>query len=317
MHIIKDINDFEYDKKSVVTVGTFDGVHLGHLEIIEKLISIKKEKGLRSIVITFEPHPQVVLRNKTKDIKILSTLDEKLYIFKSLGIDIVYVINFTKGFSNTTAEEFYKNYLIDKIGLNDLVLGYDHMFGKNREGSFETLKILSQKYEFTVDKIDEFKIDGEHISSTVIRKLLDEDGNVRKVKRILGRYFSLEGEVVEGKKLGKDLGYPTANIEIFSEFKLIPKIGIYAVSIELDRKLHFGMMSIGKNPTVSSDDSIKLEVNIFDFDKDLYGKIITVNFIDYIRDEKKFESLEELKKQMSFDKEISLKRINEINNINN
>ncbi|MEO8209186.1 MAG: bifunctional riboflavin kinase/FAD synthetase [bacterium] len=317
MQIIKDINDFEYDKKSVVTVGTFDGIHLGHLEIIEKLNSIKKEKSLRSVVVTFEPHPQIVLRNKAKDIKILTTLDDKLYIFKSLSIDIVYVINFTKEFANTTAEDFYKNYLIDKIGLNDLVLGYDHMFGKNREGNLDTLKILSQNYDFKVDKVDEFKINGEHISSTVIRKLLAEEGNVDKVRRILGRYYSIEGKVVEGKKLGKDLGYPTANIEVSSGLKLIPKIGIYAVSIEIDGKLYSGMMSIGKNPTVSFDDSIKVEVNIFDFDENIYGKIIKVNFINYIRDEKKFDSLEELKKQMSLDKEVSLKQITEINNINN
>ncbi len=305
MQVIKDINEIEYDKKSAVTVGTFDGVHLGHKEIIAKLISIKDTKGLRSIVVTFEPHPQIVLRNKTQDIKILTTLEEKLEIFSEMGIDMVYVINFTKEFSETTAEDFYKNYLIDKIGLNDLVLGYDHMFGKNREGNFETLKTQSAKYDFNVDKVEEFKVDGEHISSTAVRHLLADQGNVKKVRNILGRFYSIEGKVVEGKKLGKELGYPTANIELYNQYKLIPKTGIYAVEVIVSDKQYFGMMSIGKNPTVSNDESIKLEVNIFDFNEDIYGQNIKINFIDYLRDEKKFESLDALKRQMALDKENS------------
>jgi len=308
MQVVRDIREIQYDKKSAITVGTFDGVHLGHKKIIEKLNSIKDSKKLRSIIVTFEPHPQIVLKNRAKDIKILTTLDEKLEIFEQLKIDITYVINFTKDFANTTAEEFYKNYLIDKIGINDLVLGYDHMFGKNREGNFDTLKVLSEKYYFTVDKVDEFKFEGEHISSTVIRNLLNE-GNVKKVSLILGRYYNIKGKVIEGRKLGKELSYPTANIEISDEYKLIPKIGIYAVSVELNGSLHYGMMSIGKNPTVTDDDNIKLEVNIFDFAENIYEKEIKIDFIDYLRDEKKFDSLENLKKQMSQDKEDSLKII--------
>ncbi len=310
MQVIRDISVFKFDKRSAVTVGTFDGVHKGHLEIIEKLNNIKKEKALRSIVVTFEPHPQIVLRNRSTDIKVLTTPDEKLGLFEQLNIDIAYIIHFTKDFANTTAENFYKNYLIDKIGLNDLVLGYDHMFGKNREGNFDTLKTLSSKFDFTVDKVEEFKIDGEHISSTVIRRLLADEGNVKKVSNILGRNYSLGGKVVEGKKLGKELGYPTANILPSSGFKLIPKIGIYAVESEVNDRTYPGMMSIGKNPTVTDDDSVKLEVNIFDFDEDIYGKDIRVNFIDYIRDEKKFDSLEDLKKQISIDKESSLSILN-------
>lgn len=310
MQVIKDINDISYEKKSAVTVGTFDGVHTGHKEIIEKLNSIKDTKGLRSVVITFEPHPQIVLRNKTQDIKILTTLEEKLDIFRELGIDMVYVINFTKDFSETTAEDFYKNYLIDKIGLNDLVLGYDHMFGKNREGNPDTLKTLSEKYDFSVDKVDEFRIDGERISSTVIRHLLEDQGDVKRVKKILGRDYSIEGKVVEGKKLGKELGYPTANIEISNQYKLIPKIGVYAVEIIFNNDGYSGMMSIGRNPTVTDDDSIKLEVNIFDFCENIYGKNIKINFIEYLRGEVKFDSLEDLKKQMSLDKEHSKKIIN-------
>lgn len=313
MQVFRDIDDFQYDKKSAITVGTFDGVHLGHRKIIEKLNSIKDSKELRSIIITFEPHPQIVLKNRAKDIRILTTLEEKLEIFEELKIDITYVINFTRDFANTTAEEFYKNYLIDKIGINDLILGYDHMFGKNREGNFDTLKILSENYHFTVDKVEEYKFEGEHISSTVIRNLLNE-GNVKKVSLILGRPYSIKGKVVEGRKLGKGLGYPTANIDISDKFKLIPDIGIYTVSIELDSSLYFGMMSIGKNPTVTDEDIIKCEVNIFDFDENIYGKDIKINFIEYLRNERKFDSLEDLKKQMNCDKEKSLKIINTLTN---
>lgn len=314
MQVINDINEIKYDKKSAVTVGTFDGIHLGHREIIEKLNTVKAAKGLRSVVITFEPHPQIVLRNKTGNIKILTTLEEKLDIFSEMKVDIVCVINFTKEFSETTAEDFYKNYLIDKIGLNDLILGYDHMFGKNREGNFDTLKMLSEKYDFTYDKVDEFKINGEHISSTVIRNLLSENGDIKKVRRILGRNYSLEGKVVRGKKLGKELGYPTANIEVSNRYKLIPKTGVYAVEVMLEGKKYSGMMSIGKNPTVTDNQSIKLEVNIFDFDEDIYGKKIRVNFIEYIRDEEKFNSLDELVKQLDKDKESTIKLINETEN---
>jgi riboflavin kinase/FMN adenylyltransferase len=306
MQIIRDINGFEFDRKSAVTVGTFDGVHSGHRKIIEKLKSVSETKGLRTVIITFEPHPQIVLRNRTNDIRILSTKEEKLEIFRSLGIDIAYVIDFTKEFSETTAEEFYKNYLIEKIGLSDLVLGYDHMFGKNREGNFDTLKDLSHRYNFTFDKVDEYRFNGEHISSSVIRKLLREDGDVKKVSSILGRNYSIEGKVTEGKKLGRELGYPTANIETENKFKAIPAKGIYTVEAEVDFDLYEAMMSIGTNPTVTDDDSVKLEVNIFDFDKDIYGKNIRINFIERIRDEKKFSSLEELKKQLSEDRKTSL-----------
>lgn len=313
MRIIREINEIDFDGKTAVTVGTFDGVHRGHRKIIEKLNSVKEAKGLRSIIVTFEPHPQIVLRNRTHDIKILSTLEEKLEIFESLGVDIAYIINFTKDFSETTATEFYRKYLIKGTGLSDLILGYDHMFGKNREGNFDTLKELSLNYGFTVDKVDEFKYDGQHISSTIIRDLLQNHGNVKTVRNILGREYSLTGTVTEGKKLGTVLGYPTANIITENPFKLIPKIGIYAVKAEVNGNTYSGMMSIGRNPTVADEDSVKLEVNIFDFSEDIYGETIKVRFLDYIRDEEKFGSLEILKNQLSEDKKTTLKIINKAN----
>lgn len=310
MKVVRDLNETEYDKKSVVTVGTFDGVHSGHGKIIDKLTSVKKSKGLRSVLITFEPHPQIILRNRAKDIKILTTLEEKLELFKDRSIDIVYVINFTKKFSETTAEEFYNRYLIERIGLNDLVLGYDHMFGKNREGNFETLKALSERYDFTVDKVDEYKIDGEPVSSTIIRHLIEE-GSLEKVGIMLGRNYSIGGTVIDGKKLGSKLGFPTANIKVDSEYKLIPKSGIYTVEVFIGSEKYNGMMSIGINPTVSEDFKIKLEVNIFNFNKNIYGKKIIINFISYLRDELKFDTIDELKDQLHLDRENSLKIINE------
>ncbi|HAY33747.1 MAG TPA: bifunctional riboflavin kinase/FAD synthetase [Ignavibacteria bacterium] len=301
MKIIKDINDFSFDRKTALTVGTFDGVHLGHRKIIDKINSVKTSKNYRSVLITFEPHPQIVLKNRGKDIKILTTLDEKLEIFRDLGIDITYVINFTKEFSETKAEEFYVNYLIKKIGMSDLILGYDHMFGKNREGNFDTLTVLSKEYDFNIDKVEEYKPEGQHVSSTAVRHLL-ESGETIKAAALLGREYTLTGTVVEGKKLGRELGYPTANIQPDSEFKLIPAIGVYAVTAETDGNEYFGMLSIGKNPTVTDDESIKIEVNLFEFDREIYGNKIKIKFTEYLRKEMKFDSVNELKVQMANDK---------------
>lgn len=309
MIVARSLEELKFDKKSIITVGTFDGVHLGHQEIIKILNSVKQNKGLRSVIVTFDPHPQIVLRNKDKDIKILSTTDEKISTFESYGIDLVYIINFTKEFSQTPAREFYIKYLINGVGMTDLVLGYDHMFGKNREGNFDTLAEMAKEFDFNVDKVEEFTFNGAHISSTEIRNFL-QSGEIEKANNLLGREYSIEGEVIHGDKRGKKLGYPTANIKISSDYKLIPKKGIYAVSVEVDDIKRNGMMSIGVNPTVSNSENIKLEVNIFDFDKDIYGKKIKVNFIDYLRDEQKFNSLEDLIEAMASDKEKVLNKLN-------
>jgi riboflavin kinase/FMN adenylyltransferase len=312
MVVARSLEELEFDKKSIITVGTFDGVHLGHQEIIKILNSVKQNKGLRSVIVTFDPHPQIVLKNKDKDIKILSTTDEKIKIFESYGIDLVYVINFTKEFSQTPAREFYINYLINGVGVTDLVLGYDHMFGKNREGNFDTLTEMAKEFDFNVDKVEEFTLNGAHISSTEIRNFL-LSGEIEKANNLLGREYSIEGEVIHGDKRGKELGYPTANLKV-DEFKLIPKNGIYAVSAEVDdvkgNGKHNGMMSIGVNPTVSDNNNLKIEVNIFDFDKDIYGKKIKINFIDYMREEQKFNSLEDLIEAMASDKRKILNKLN-------
>ena len=310
MKVIREKENFDYDKNSVITVGTFDGVHLGHKKIIEKLNDIKRLRKLRNVVVTFEPHPQIVLKNRTNNIKVLTTINEKLRLLENLGIDFVYIINFTQEFANKSAEEFYKTYLIDKIGMSDLVLGYDHKFGKGRQGNIDTLRKLSEKYNFQFHRIEEFRIYKEFINSTAIRNLI-KDSDVKKASLLLGRKYSIEGKVTTGDKRGKQLGYPTANLELLSSDKLLPKTGVYLVSIEIKDTLYYGMMNIGHRPTISENNKVVLEVNIFDFDKDIYNNIIRVNFLERIRDERKFNTLEELKKQLLADKEYSLNRINE------
>jgi len=310
MITIRDFKEIEHDVKSVVTIGTFDGIHLGHRKIFDKLIEVSQNKSYRSIAVTFDPHPQIVLKNRSHDIKLLTTLEEKIEIFNSVGIDIAYIINFTLEFSKTQPEKFFEDYFINGTGLGELVVGYDHMFGKDREGNFETLNKLSKKYGFNVHNVEEFKFENVQVSSTTIRHLLEDKGDVKQVSKLLGRNYGFEGKVIEGKKIGRELGFPTANIEVLSGFKLIPKKGVYAITADIDNITYAGMMSIGLNPTVTDDDSLKIEVNIFDFGKDIYGKKIKVKFLDYLRDEVKFNSLEELKNQLYLDKEESLKIIN-------
>jgi riboflavin kinase / FMN adenylyltransferase len=314
MLILKEFDKSFYNKQSVITVGTFDGVHLGHRKILEDLNKIKADKNLRSVVVTFDPHPQIILRNRhSKEIKILSTTEEKIKAFEAHGIDVVYFVNFTQEFSQISAKSFYKDYLIDKIGLTDIVLGFDHNFGKNREGNYQTLKELSEKYGFDVHRVDEFMINGEHINSTSIRNLLYK-GEVEKASFILGDYYCFEGKVVYGDKRGRQLGFPTANLESISEYKLIPENGVYLVSAEIENDKYYGMMNIGSRPTVSDSNEIFIEVNIFDFSKDIYDKIIKINFIGFIRNEKKFGSTEELIQQINNDKKECLLKINKLKN---
>lgn len=312
MIVVREPDEIVYDKKTVVTVGTFDGVHIGHQQIIGELNRLKEEKNLRSILITFDPHPQIVLRNRSKDVNLLTSTEEKLELLKKFPLDTVYIINFSKEFAATPAETFFTDYIVNRVGVNDLVIGYDHMFGKNREGSIETVNALSNKFGFSVHKVPEFKIDDKNISSTEIRKLLEE-GDVNAAKFFLGRFYEIEGTVVKGAKRGRELGYPTANIKINDDNKQIPQNGIYAVEVLYNKNIFQGMMSIGHNPTVNDTDEIFLEVNIFDFDKDIYGEKIKIRFVEYIREEVKFNSLEELTKKLHEDKQKTLNIFSNIN----
>ena len=315
MIISRDTEEIEFDKNSAVTVGTFDGVHIGHQQIFDELKKIKQQTGCRTIVVTFDPHPQIVLKNKhhdhNKPIRLLSTTEEKLELFKKAGIDIARIISFTEKFADTPAKDFFENYIIKKTGITDLVIGYDHHFGKNREGSIETIKELSAENGFKVHKVDEYTLGSEIVSSTLIRNFLCS-GEIQKANVLLGKYYSLTGKVVEGFKRGKELGYPTANIEVQSEYKLIPASGIYAVRCTVNGKMYFGMMSIGFNPTFNDVKKQTLEVNIFDFDNNIYGEEIKIEFLEYIRGELKFDSTESLKQKINSDKEKTLSIINKL-----
>lgn len=316
MNIIRDLNadtdlsDRKYfDLNSIVTVGAFDGLHLGHKKIIDTLVQTGNEKNLRKVVVTFEPHPRLVLKKEDKpgEVKILSTLDEKISNFESHGIDTIFVIEFTKNFASTPASEFYKNYLINRIGLSHLVVGYDHMFGKNREGSIITIKSLSEQYKFNVQRVEEFKFNSHIVSSTLIRKLLLET-NVKEASELLGRNYSLTGKVITGDRRGKTMGFPTVNIEPLDSNKLIPGNGVYFVKVYINHNYYFGMMNIGYRPTVSDEQKIFSEIHILDFDEDIYGKTITVEFIEFLRNEKKFGSPEELTVQLNKDKQTILEK---------
>jgi riboflavin kinase/FMN adenylyltransferase len=307
MKILRNLDKSNYDKHSIVTVGTFDGVHKGHRAVIDKLHELKEQFGCRSVVLTFDPHPQLILKNRSTEIKLLSTIDEKLKIFSDLGVDVVYVLKFTEEFSSTSAEEFLKKYLVEGIGLEHLVLGFDHSFGKNREGNFETLNDLTDKYYFDLYKIEEFKGESK-INSTSIRNML-MSGDLVRAREILGDDYSFEGTVVSGDRRGSTIGFPTANVKVSDIHKLIPKNGVYFVKVMIENDVYSGMMNIGTRPTVSTGNEIFIEVNIFDFDKDIYGKKIKVVLKEYIRDEKKFNSLEELVNQLNKDKEECKKHL--------
>lgn len=311
MKIYRHLDKSNYDKKSIVTVGTFDGVHRGHRVVIDKLQELKNKFGGRTVIVTFDPHPRLVLKNRANEIKLLSTTHERLEVFEQLGVDVVYVLKFTTEFSEHSAEEFLKEYLVEGIGLEHLVLGFDHSFGKNREGNYESLEKLTGKYNFDLYKVEELK--GEsRINSTTIRNLLSE-GNLPKAKEILGADYTFEGKIVTGDRRGSTIGFPTANVHLSDEHKLLPKNGVYFVKVVLEQGEFYGMMNIGYRPTVSSGKDIYIEVNIFDFDKDIYGQKIKVVLKDYIRDEKKFNSLDDLVKQLSKDKEDCKKHL--INNL--
>jgi riboflavin kinase/FMN adenylyltransferase len=310
MKVYKDLSEIRRNENSVVTIGTFDGFHLAHREIINRVVAIKdesKQKGInaRSFIVTFEPHPQEVLKSKTPDIKLLTAIDEKLRLFEDAGIENVLVIRFTEEFSKTNAKEFYEKYIYGGIGISDLVVGYDHLFGHDREGSFQTLIELGKTYNFNVHRVEEIDIDGKPVSSTRIRAAL-AGGKIEEANRLLGHEFGFDGIVVEGDKVGRTIGYPTVNLKPVKENKVMPNEGIYCVRVIHSGKEYYGMMYHGFRPTLSEGIKRALEVHIFDFDKIIYGEKLNIHFLTRIRDDKKFDSKEELIKQIDNDKEFSL-----------
>ena len=304
MQVFHDLASIKKDKNTVITIGTFDGIHLGHRNIIEKVKKNATVYGARNFVVTFNPHPRRIL-SKANNIKILSTLREKISALENLGVENVYVIEFTKEFSQLAAEKFFSDYIINGMGLKEIIIGYDYHFGKGRGGSVETLMKLGKEHNFSVNQIEEIKINGDTVSSTKIRNALME-GNIELANRYLGGQYSFSGFVITGDKRGRTLGFPTANIQPDDSEKLLPALGIYLVEILVRGKNFFGLLSVGKRPTFYDEGKIVPEVYIYDFDEDIYNEYVTVKVIERLRGEEKFSSAEDLIVQMNKDKESGL-----------
>jgi len=289
-------------RKPVVTIGTFDGVHLGHQKVILRLQEFAKQHDGETIIFTFHTHPRLITSPNENNLRLLTTLNEKIKLFEKYGIDHLIIYTFDKSFSELTYSEFVEKLLVEKIGTHCLVVGYDHKFGKNREGGFDYLKKCAEKFKFEIERLDALLVEEDSVSSTKIRNAL-QNGEIEKANHYLGYQFTLHGTVVEGKQLGRKLGFPTANIEASDKNKIIPGYGVYAVKVELNGAEYNGMLNIGTRPTFNNNaDNRSIEVNIFDFEGDIYGKEITLKFIGKIRDEKKFETMEMLVYQLEKDK---------------
>lgn len=291
----------------VVTMGIFDGVHRGHKALLQTLVRRAKEAGGESIVITFFPHPRIVLENDHINLSFLTTMEEKQNLLEEAGVDHLVIQEFSREFSEIKACDFVKSILIGKIGSNHLIVGYDHRFGKEAEGDFETISQCPDLESFKVERSEVFMTGDEAISSSVIRELLLK-GNVEEANELLGYSYQLSGIVESGKHIGRSLGFPTANIKPENEYKLIPGNGVYAVNVIVGENIFMGMLSVGTNPTVNKDsDKRSIEVHILDFEKDIYGGNITVKFRRRLRSEKKFANLQQLTEQMGIDKQNTIK----------
>ncbi len=300
MKVIEDIEAFEKQPYAAVTIGTFDGVHLGHQEILKQVVADAKSNDGKSLLITFWPHPRFILKKDADDLKLLSTFEEKVDLLESLGLDYIIKIPFTPKFSNLSAEAFVQTILIDQIGTRKLFIGYDHRFGNNREGNIQFLKEKSSTYGYEVFEIPRQDIDDIGISSTKIREALNE-GDIQLSNSLLGRNYSLNGTVVEGQKVGREIGFPTANIQMDKDYKLLPGDGAYAIIAKLGEQQLNGMLNIGFKPTVNGSQRT-IEAHLFNFEENIYGREITIEFVQALRKEKKFDSLDHLKEQLEMDK---------------
>lgn len=299
MKRFNNINEFNCKKSTIITIGTFDGVHLGHQKILKKLNIEAENNGLESSVLTFFPHPRTVL-NPDSTLKLINTIEERISLFKKSKIDNLIVHPFTKEFSELDSEDYVKNILVDQLKAKIVLIGYDHKFGKNRTADINNLKEYGIKYNFEVIEIKAEEINDIAISSTKIRNSIEE-GDIQLTNSYLGYEFSFFGKVVKGNSIGKTLGFPTANIKIGTDLKLIPKNGVYLISTIINQKIIFGMMNIGIKPT-TNENTKSIEVNLFDFNQDLYDTNITIYIKQFLREEIKFDSLNELKLQIEKDK---------------
>lgn len=302
MKIVQNTSNFSDKEKTYVTIGTFDGVHFGHQKIIEKLIDEAKKAGKKSVVLTFFPHPRMVLQ-KDVSLELINTIEERATLLEKTGLDYLIIHPFSKEFSRMTALEFVRDILVNQLNISKLIIGYDHHFGKNREGNITQLTEYSHLYDFKVEEIPAQDIDDVSVSSTKIRRAL-ATGNLKTANNFLGYNFMLNGNVVNGKKLGGKIGYPTANIDIKESYKLIPKTGVYIVKSAIDEKTIFGIMNIGNRPTVNGNHQT-IEVHFFDFNQNLYDRNLTIELIYFLRDEEKFDSVEILIQQLKKDEKTA------------
>lgn len=298
MEVIRDLGQVKSLLNPVVTIGTFDGVHLGHLSLLKRIVSIAKDQNIKSILFTFDPHPRTVVQNE--DVKLLSPTSEKIQLLERLGLDYLLIIPFTKAFASLSASEFIKTYFLDTLKIGEIVIGYDHQFGNNREGNIDFLRKTLEGKKIKITEIPAEEINDIKISSSKIRKALLE-GRINEANSLLGYQYMLKGLVVKGKQLGKTIGFPTANIQISENEKLIPGNGVYAVQIIVRGNDYFGMMNIGVKPTINENEVRTIEVNIFDFNSEIYGETIKIIFCHKFRDEIKFPNLKQLKDQLKLD----------------
>ncbi len=308
MKVYRSFEEFDRLDKAIVTQGTFDGVHLGHQKILRQLKDIAAREGGETVLLTFFPHPRMVLQPDDNTLRLLETIEEKIEHLANEGLDHLLIIPFTKAFSRQNAEEFVRDILLGKLGMHTMVIGYDHRFGKNREGSFEHLKELAPVYDFTVEEITAEDIDAVTISSTKIRKALQE-GDLLTANSFLGYPYRVSGVVVNGHKKGKEIGLPTANIEVSDRYKLVPGDGVYAVNVYWSGTKVGGMANIGKQPTFQNRQHA-FEVHLFNFSEDLYGQALQVEFVARLRDEMRFNGILELKEQLEKDKFAALEILN-------
>lgn len=306
MREITDITTFTTQQPTVLTIGTFDGVHLGHQKIIERVVTTARQEGLLATIFTFFPHPRMVVQHD-KSLKLIHTLEEKKQLLQQLGVDLLVVQPFNEAFAQLTAEEFVSTILVQHLNVKKVIIGYDHRFGRNRTANINDMRLFGEKYGFAVEEISVQEVDEVSVSSTKIREALNK-GDVISAEHYLGTPYSLTGTVVHGLKLGRTLGYPTANIQVTEDYKLIPKDGVYVVYSYIGGQKVYGMMSIGKNPTIEGKGA-SIEVYFFDFNGDLYDRELTIYFVKYLREERKFSSVALLKKQLQDDETTARKAI--------
>ena len=299
MKIFDSINKFPSNVKTIVTLGTFDGVHKGHIAIINRINDIAKKNNLESVLLTFYPHPRHVLYPDDQNLKLINTIEEKIDSLKLTGLDNLIIHKFDKNFSRLKSVNFIRDILVEKLNMNYMIVGFDHQFGKNREGSFEDLIQFSNLYDFKIEKIEAQLVEGVAISSTKIRKAI-QAGEIVKANSYLSSIYSITATVIKGNNIGNSIGFPTANLDVSNKWKIIPKNGVYFVSVLMQNRKYFGMLNLGSRPTIA-DSTFVIEVHLFDFNKQIYNDIVKVNFLKRIREEKKFLDLSKLKLQLKKD----------------